>query len=108
MKMRDYKVVWPKFEYCRKVVSTVVPHIRPAGTIIICMLSSNACFIKLWIPFCEEKVFNYSELHFSKVTSYKIHNLENTTFLLHTVIRIEGIIRAAGIIRGRALYEEIR
>ena len=27
------------------------------------------------VPFCEEKVFNYSELHFSKVTSYKIHIL---------------------------------
>ena len=34
--------------------------------------------------------------------------LENTTFLLHKVIRIAGIIRVAGIIRGRALYEEIR
>ena len=34
--------------------------------------------------------------------------LENTTFLLHKVIRIAGIIRVAGIIRGRVLYEEIR
>ena len=34
--------------------------------------------------------------------------LENTTFLLHKVIRIAGIIRVAGIIRGRALYGEIR
>ena len=33
--------------------------------------------------------------------------LENTTFLLHKVIRIAGIIRVAGIIRGRVLYEEI-
>ena len=34
--------------------------------------------------------------------------LENTTFLLHKIIRKTGIIRIAGIIRGRALYEEIR
>ena len=34
--------------------------------------------------------------------------LENTTFLLHKVIRIAGIIRVAGIIRGRALHEEIQ
>ena len=34
--------------------------------------------------------------------------LENTTFLIHNVIRIAGIIRVAGITRGRALYEEIR
>ena len=34
--------------------------------------------------------------------------LENTTFLLHKIIRIAGIIRVAGIIRGRILYEEIR
>ena len=34
--------------------------------------------------------------------------LENTTFLLHKIVRIAGIIRVAGIIRGRALYEEIR
>jgi hypothetical protein len=34
--------------------------------------------------------------------------LENTTFLLHKIVRIVGIIRVAGIIRGRALYEEIR
>ena len=34
--------------------------------------------------------------------------LENTTFLLHKIVGIEGIIRVAGIIRGRALYEEIR
>ena len=33
--------------------------------------------------------------------------LENTTFLLHKIVRIAGIIRDAGIIRGRALYEEI-
>ena len=33
--------------------------------------------------------------------------LENTTFLLHKVIRIAGIIRVVGIIRGRALYVEI-
>ena len=29
--------------------------------------------------FFEEKVFNLSELHFYKVTSYKIHTLELTT-----------------------------
>ena len=34
--------------------------------------------------------------------------LENATFSLHTIIRIEGIIRLGGIIRGSALYEEIR
>ena len=34
--------------------------------------------------------------------------LENTTFLLHKIVRIASIIRVAGIIRGRALYEEIR
>ena len=34
--------------------------------------------------------------------------LENTTFLLLTIVRIAGIIRVAGIIRGRALYQEIR
>ena len=34
--------------------------------------------------------------------------LENTTFLLHKVVRNAGIIRVAGIIRGRALYEEKR
>ena len=34
--------------------------------------------------------------------------LENTTFLLHKIVRIADIIRVAGIIRGRALYEEIR
>ena len=34
--------------------------------------------------------------------------LENTTFLLHKIVRIAGIIRVEGIIRGRALYEEIR
>ena len=34
--------------------------------------------------------------------------LENTTFLLHKIVRNAGIIRVAGIIRGRALYEEIR
>ena len=34
--------------------------------------------------------------------------LENTTFLLHKIVRIAGIIRVVGIIRGRALYEEIR
>ena len=34
--------------------------------------------------------------------------LENTTFLLHKIVRIAGIIRVAGIIQGRALYEEIR
>ena len=34
--------------------------------------------------------------------------LENTTFLLHKIVKIAGIIRVAGIIRGRALYEEIR
>ena len=34
--------------------------------------------------------------------------LENTTFLLHKIIRIAGIIRVEGIIRGRVLYEEIR
>ena len=30
--------------------------------------------------------------------------LENTTFLLHKVLRFTGTIRIAGIIRGRALY----
>ena len=34
--------------------------------------------------------------------------LENSTFLLHKIVRIAGIIRVAGIIRGRALYEEIQ
>ena len=34
--------------------------------------------------------------------------LENTTFLLHKIVGIEGIIRVAGIIQGRALCEEIR
>ena len=34
--------------------------------------------------------------------------LENTTFLLHKVIRIAGIFRVAGIIWGRVLYSEIR
>ncbi len=34
--------------------------------------------------------------------------LENSTYLIHKVIRIVGIIRVAGIIQGRALYEEIR
>ena len=34
--------------------------------------------------------------------------LENTSFLLHNIVRIAGIIRVAGIIQGRALYEEIR
>ena len=34
--------------------------------------------------------------------------LENTTFPLFKIVRIEGIIRVAGIIRGRALYKEIR
>ena len=35
--------------------------------------------------------------------------LENTTFLLHKVIRIAGIIRVVStIIQGRALYEKIR
>ena len=33
--------------------------------------------------------------------------LENTTFLLHKVIRIVGIIRVAGIIRRRVLYDEL-
>ena len=36
--------------------------------------------------------------------------LENTTFLLHKIVRIQiaGIIRVASIIRERALFEEIR
>ena len=34
--------------------------------------------------------------------------LENTTFLLHRIIRIAGIIRIQRIIRGKALYEDIR
>ena len=34
--------------------------------------------------------------------------LENTTYLLHKIVRIAGVIRVAVIIRGRALYEEIR
>ena len=34
--------------------------------------------------------------------------LENTTFLIHKIVRIAGIMGVAGIIRGRALYEEIR
>ena len=34
--------------------------------------------------------------------------LENTTFLLHKIVRNAGIIRVAGIIQGRVLYEEIR
>ena len=31
---------------------------------------------------------------------------ESTTFLLHKIVRIEGIIRVAGIFQGRVLYEE--
>ena len=31
--------------------------------------------IVLQVPFCEEKVFSYSKLHFSEVTSYEIHTL---------------------------------
>ena len=58
-------------------LSTVFPHIRPAGIIILHSLQMRVL-------------------------------LENTTFLLHKIVRIEGIIRVAGIIRGRALYEEIR
>ena len=34
--------------------------------------------------------------------------LENTTFLIHKIVRIAGIMGVAGIIRGRALYEEIQ
>ena len=34
--------------------------------------------------------------------------LENTTFLLHKIVRIAGIIRVVDIIQGRALYEEIQ
>ena len=34
--------------------------------------------------------------------------VENTTFLLHKIIRIVGIIRVASIIWGKVLYEEIR
>ena len=34
--------------------------------------------------------------------------LENTTFLQHKIVRIEGIVRVVGIIQGRALYEEMR
>ena len=58
-------------------ISTVFPHIRPAGIIIWHSLQLRVL-------------------------------LENTTFLLHKIVRIAGIIRVAGIIRGRALYEEIR
>ena len=60
-------------------------------------------------------------IHWTTIFSHKrpvdiiiLHNLqmrvllENTTFLLHKIVGIEGIIRVAGIIRGRALYEEIR
>ena len=57
--------------------STLFPHIRPAGIIILHNLQMQVL-------------------------------LENTTFLLHKIVRIAGIIRVAGIIRGRALYEEIR
>ena len=58
-------------------VSTVFPHIRPVGIIILHSLQMRVL-------------------------------LENTTFLLHKIVRIAGIIRVEGIIRGRALYEEIR
>ena len=34
--------------------------------------------------------------------------LENTTFLLHKIVRIALIIKVVGIIRGRDLHEEIR
>ena len=47
--------------------TTVFPHIRPAGIIILCSIQMRVL-------------------------------LENTTFLLHKVIRIAGIIRVAGII----------
>ena len=33
---------------------------------------------------------------------------ENTTFLLHNIVRIAGIIKVVGIIRGRDLHEKIR
>ena len=32
-------------------------------------------------PFVKKKVLNYSQLHLSKVTSYKIHTLENNPVL---------------------------
>ena len=57
--------------------TTVFPHIRPAGIIILHSLQMRVL-------------------------------LENSTFLLHKIVRIAGIIRVAGIIRGWALYEEIR
>ena len=62
----------------RKELNTVYPHIRPAGIIISCSLQMRVLL------------------------------LENTTFLLHKVIRIAGIIRVAGIIRERPLHEEKR
>ena len=34
----------------------------------------NEFSFKVW-NFAKTKVFNFSELHFSKVTSYKVHNL---------------------------------
>ena len=57
-------------------LTTVFPHIRPAGIIILHSLQMRVL-------------------------------LENTTFLLHIIIRIAGIVRVAGIIHGRVLYEEI-
>ena len=40
--------------------------------------------MQLKVPFCEKKVFNYSELHFSEITSYKIHTLRSQNFFLET------------------------
>ena len=37
--------------------------------------SQNGTCILIQVPICEEKVFNWSELHFSEVTSFKIHTL---------------------------------
>ena len=35
--------------------------------------------------FVKKKVFNYSELHFSEVTSYKIHTLEYLNIMMSLV-----------------------
>ena len=38
------------------------------------------------VPFFEEKVFDYSDLHFSEVTSYKIYTLaKRWRFICHLI-----------------------
>ena len=56
-----------KYEFCKKSLRKMqlwqVEHFfHKKGTCIV-----------LHLPFCKEKVFNLSELHFPEVTSYKIH-----------------------------------